>query len=233
MPNHLPLILLPGQLCDEALWQPQIQALADQADIAVADLTLDDSVSAMAERLLTAAAPSFAVAGLSLGGYVALEIVRRAPHRVTRLALLNTSARADAEGQSAARERSVRAAQIGAFKGVTPRFLPTVLHPEHAADPVIGPIVLEMTERVGRTAFERQQYAAIGRSDNRALLPRIMVPTLIIGGRQDRITPPPLQEEIATGIAGARLEILDVCGHLSPLEQPEAVNRLMLEWLSA
>ena len=227
------LVLLPGQLCDAALWQPQVVSLDRLVSITIADLTLDDSVAAMAERVLAEAPPVFALGGLSLGGYVALEVVRRAPRRVSRLALMNTSARADAEGQSEARGRSVRAARIGAFKGVTPRFLPTVLHPDHAADPAIGPVVLEMTERVGRIAFERQQHAASSRQDQRPFLSRIACPTLVIGGRQDRVTPPPLQEEVAAGIPGARLEILDVCGHLAPLEQPAAVNRLMREWLAA
>jgi pimeloyl-ACP methyl ester carboxylesterase len=150
---------------------------------------------------------------------------------VTHLALMNTSARADAEEQARRRERSLRAIQIGTFKGVTPRFLPTIIHPVHAADPAMAKIVLEMTERVGRVAFEKQQHAAITRPDSLALLPGVGCPTLVIGGRQDRVTPPILQDEIAAGISGARLEILDVCGHLAPIEQPESVNRLVRDWL--
>jgi pimeloyl-ACP methyl ester carboxylesterase len=222
---------LPGQLCDSAVWQFQVAALAHIAEIKVADLTLDDSVAAMAARVLAAAPSRFALAGLSLGGYVAFEILRRAPERVARLALISTSARADAAAQAEARDRGVRAARIGAFKGVTERFLPTILHPTHAADPVLGPIVLEMTERVGRAAFERQQHAARDRPDSRVLLGDIACPTLVIAGRQDRITPPELQEEIAGGIPSAKLEFLDVCGHLAPLEQPDAVNGLFMEWL--
>jgi pimeloyl-ACP methyl ester carboxylesterase len=225
------LILLPGQLCDAALWKSQVAALADIADIAVADLTRDDSVAAMAERALASAPPRFAVCGLSLGGYVAFEMVRRVADRVTHLGLMNTSARADIEEQSERRERSLRAARIGAFKGVTPRFLPTIIHPDHAADPAMAKTVLEMTERVGRIAFEQQQRAAIQRPDSRPLLASIDCPTLVVGGRQDRVTPPALQEEIASGIAGAELELLDVCGHLAPIEQAETVNRLMRDWL--
>ncbi|MDB5396074.1 MAG: hydrolase, alpha [Rhodospirillales bacterium] len=226
------LILLPGQLCDAALWESQRQALSDIADIRIGDLTLDDSVAAMAGRTLADAPARFALCGLSLGGYAAFEIIRRAPERVTHLGLMNTSARADAEEQSERRERSVRAARIGAFKGVTPRFLPTIIHPDHAADPAMAKIVLEMTERVGRVAFESQQHAAIGRPDSRALLPSIRCPVLVVGGREDRVAPPPLQQEIATGIAGARLEILETCGHLAPIEQADEVNRLMRAWLS-
>jgi pimeloyl-ACP methyl ester carboxylesterase len=226
------LVLLPGQLCDAALWAPQLDALADIADMQIADLTRDDTVVAMAARVLTSTEGDFALCGLSLGGYVAFEIVRQAPQRVRRLALMNTSARPDTEESSSQRARSVRAAQIGAFKGVTPRFLPGILHPAHAGDPAIAPIVLAMTERVGRVAFERQQYAAMTRPDSRPLLPSITCPALVVGGLQDRVAPPDLQREIAASIAGARLELLDVCGHLAPLEQPHAVNRLMREWLA-
>jgi pimeloyl-ACP methyl ester carboxylesterase len=187
----------------------------------------------MAERVLASAPPRFALAGLSLGGYVAFEILRRAPARVARLALMNTSSRADAEGQADARARSIRAARIGSFKGVTPRFLPTILHPAHAADPALAGIVLAMTERVGRVAFERQQMAALDRTDSRPLLSSIACPTLVVSGLQDRVTPPALQAEIAAGIPGARLETLEFCGHLAPLEQPDAVNRLMRDWLEA
>jgi len=225
------LILLPGQLCDSALWTAQVAALADTAEVHIADLTLDDTVEAMAARVLADAPASFAVCGLSLGGYVAFEIVRRAPERVTHLGLMNTSARPDTVDCSAERERSVRAARVGTFKGVTAHFLPSILHPAHAADPRMAEVVLAMTERVGRVAFEKQQNAAILRPDCRPLLPAIRCPTLVVGGRQDQVTPPMLQIEIATDIRDAQLEILDPCGHLAPIEQADAVNRLMRAWL--
>lgn len=226
------LVLLPGQLCDEALWGAQLDGLGDIAEMTVGDLTEDDAVEAMAQRVLGWAPPRFALAGLSLGGYVAFSILRQAPDRVTRLALMNTSARPDTAGQSEHREASVRAAEIGAFKGVTPRLLPAILHPDHVGDPAIAPLVLEMAERVGRRAFARQQAAAIGRPDSRPLLASIGCPTLVVGGRADRMTPPELQAEIADGIPGARLEILEICGHLAPLEQPETINRLLRDLLA-
>jgi pimeloyl-ACP methyl ester carboxylesterase len=215
------------------LWQAQTDGLADIAEIRVADLTLDDTVEAMAARVLAAAPPRFAVCGLSLGGYVAFEIVRRAAQRVTHLGLMNTSARPDTVDRSAERERSVRAARIGTFRGVTAHFLPSILHPAHAADPAIADTVLAMTERVGRIAFEKQQNAAIMRPDCRPLLPAIRCPTLVVGGKQDQVTPPVLQIEIATEIQDARLEILDPCGHLAPIEQAGAVNRSMRVWLES
>jgi pimeloyl-ACP methyl ester carboxylesterase len=232
MAERQAVVLLPGQLCDEALWAAQIEEMADIADFTVADLTRDDSVEAMAERALAAvSAPRLAVAGLSLGGYVALQIMRRAPQRVARLALISTSARADDPDQTLRRQRSVRAAQIGAFRGVTPRFLPGIIHSDHVADPAKARRVLEMTERVGKMAFERQQRAAMTRPESRPLLPHIRCPTLVIGGREDRVIPPERQEEIAGAISGARLALLTPCGHLAPIEQPDAVSRLMREWL--
>lgn len=231
MAKRSSLVLLPGQLCDAALWRPQISALGDLAEIVVGDLTRDSSVAAMADRVVAAAPPRFALCGLSLGGYVALEIMRRMPGRVDRLALISTSARPDAEQQSLQRERSVKAARIGAFKGVTPRFLPGIVHPDHAADPQLAKTVLDMTERVGRVAFERQQQAAMSRPDSRPLLSSVGCPTLVIGGRQDRVTPPALQEEIAAAIPRAALRIIEVCGHLPPLEQPDLVNQLLRGWL--
>lgn len=227
------LILAPGQLCDSALWTAQAASLADIAEIRVADLTLDDTVEAMAQRVLADAPARFAVCGLSLGGYVAFEIVRRAPDRVTHLGLMNTSARPDTVDRSTERSRSVRAARIGTFKGVTAHFLPSILHPAHAADPKMAEVVLAMTERVGRVAFEKQQNAAILRPDCRPLLSAIRCPTLVVGGAQDQVTPPMLQTEIAIDIRDAQLEILDPCGHLAPIEQAETVNRLMRAWLGS
>jgi pimeloyl-ACP methyl ester carboxylesterase len=226
------LILLPGQLCDGALWAAQVDGLADIAEIVVADLTLDPSIAAMAERVLAAAPPRFALAGLSLGGYVAFEIMRAAPQRVTRLALMNTSARPDTGDQAARRRTNLNSLDVGAFKGVTPRLLPSILHPDHVKDTAMAAVVLAMTERVGRVAFELQQAAMLGRADSRPTLATIDCPTLVIGGRADRITPLALQEEIAAGISGAHLEKLEICGHLAAIEQPDTVTALMRTWLA-
>jgi pimeloyl-ACP methyl ester carboxylesterase len=214
------------------LWDAQLAALGDIAAMTIADLTLDDSVEAMARRVLEAAPPRFALCGLSLGGYVAFEIMRRAPERVTRLALMNTSARADEAAQADRRNRNIKATEVGAFKGVTHRLLPNILHPDHVADAAMAAKVMDMTERVGRVAFVQQQTAIMGRPDSRPGLSAIACPTLVVGGKADRVTPFALQQEIAAGIAGAKLELLEICGHLAPIEQPETVNRLLREWLT-
>ena len=226
------LVLLPGLLCDARLWQDQVAGLADVARCQVADLTLDNSLRGMALRVLDAAPPRFALAGLSMGGYLAFEILRLAPERVTRLALFDTSARADTE-EAARRRRGLMAlTRSGQFRGVTPRLLPQLLHPDHLQGP-LGLAVRDMAERVGREAFLRQQTAILHRPDSRPLLPLLRLPALVAVGAQDVLTPPALAEEMAAGIQGARLVVIPEAGHLPTMEQPAAVNALLRDWLAA
>jgi pimeloyl-ACP methyl ester carboxylesterase len=227
-----PLILLPGLLCDAALWAAQAADLADLCDIAVGDLTRDDSIAAMAERVLTAAPRAFCLAGLSMGGYVAQEIMRQAPQRVERLALLDTNARADTAEQVKTRQELIRLSQAGKFKGVTPRLLPNVIHPSRMDDPTVAGVVLAMAERVGQEAFARQQTAIMTRVDGRGDLAAIRVPTLVLCGRQDLLSPVALHQEMADAIAGARLVVIEDCGHLAPLERPDATTAALRAWLS-
>lgn len=226
-----PLVLIPGLLCDEALWAHQTDFLGDVADVAVADVTRDDSIGGMAARILADAPDRFALAGLSMGGYVALEIMRRTPERVTGLALLDTSARADTPEQTSRRRGLIELAEKGRFKGVTPRLLPLLIHPDRQADEALAGAVMAMAERVGQPAFLRQQKAIMARPDSRADLGGFDLPTLILCGRQDALTPLERHEELAAGIAGARLCIVEECGHLSPMERPHAVTALMRDWL--
>jgi pimeloyl-ACP methyl ester carboxylesterase len=228
-----PLVLLPGLLCDAALWAPQVSALRGLADpIMIGDLTRNDSIGGMAEAVLAQAPPRFALAGLSMGGYCAFEIMRRAPERVTRLALLDTSARPDTDEQRARRRGLIELAEKGEFKGVTPRLLPLLIHPDRLGDEALKATVMGMAERVGKEAFLRQQKAIMGRPDSRPDLGRIACPTLVLVGRQDALTPVAVHEEMAAGIPGARLVIVEDCGHLSTLEKPEAVNVALEDWLA-
>ncbi len=231
MKEKIPLVLLPGLLCDALLWRHQSDALADIATPGVADLTTADSVGGLARAVLTRAPPRFALAGLSMGGYVAFEIMRIAADRVMKLALINTAARPDTAEQSARRRGLIQLSEMGDFKGVTPRLLPLLVHPDRIADPRIAVPVQEMALRIGQAAFARQQTAIMNRPDSRPDLPKIACPTLVLCGRQDALTPPPLAEEMAAAIPGARLTIVENSGHLSPLEQPEAVTRAMRDWL--
>jgi len=227
-----PLLLLPGLLCDERLWRDQMTALAGTTPCQVADLTLDADLGSMALRTLAAAPPRFALAGLSMGGYVALEILRRAPERVTHLALLDTSARPDTDEQARRRRGLMALTRSGQFKGVTPRLLPSLLHPDHVDGP-LGHAVREMAERVGREAFLRQQQAILQRPDSRPMLPGLQLPTLVVVGEQDILTPPELAEEMAAAIPGARLARIAQSGHLPTMEQPDAANALFREWLAS
>ena len=227
------LALLPGLLCDEALWGAQVKALGALADCRVADFTSQDSVAAMAASVLESMPARFALAGLSMGGYVALEVMRQAPERVTRLALLDTKARPDTAEQTERRHALIALAEKGRFKGVTPRLLPLLIHEDRLAEEALPAAVIAMAERIGKAAFLRQQKAILGRPDSRPTLVTIRCPTLVLCGRQDQLTPLDCHMELAAGIADARLVVVEDCGHLAPMERPEAVTDALRAWLAA
>lgn len=225
-----PTLFLPGLLCDAALWRPQIDALADRVAPFVADLTLDDSMEAMAARTLAAAPPRFSLVALSMGGYVAFEIMRQAPERVTRLALFSTSAAPDEPARAQMRLRGMESLNRGRFVGVTARLLPQLVHPDAVHGP-IGDTVKAMAKRVGGDAFLRQQRAILHRPDSRPTLGTIRVPTLMVVGDDDVLTPPEEAVRIHEGIAGSRLTRFATCGHLPALEKPQESSALLREWL--
>ena len=227
-----PVVFLPGLLCDATLWHAQVDRLADRVAPMVADLTLDASVADMARRTLAAAPPTFALAGLSMGGYVAFEIMRQAPERVTRLALLDTSAAPDTDDRARDRRAAIESLTLGRFLGVTDRLLPQLVHARHLDGPVAEQ-VKAMAARVGGPAFIRQQQAILGRPDSRPMLGAITVPTLVAVGDADVLTPPEDSAEIHAGIPGAALHVFADCGHLPALEQPEETTRLLRDWLDA
>jgi pimeloyl-ACP methyl ester carboxylesterase len=231
--EKIPLVLLPGLLCDAALWAEQVSALSDIAKPWVADLTRDESLAGMARRVLAAAPARFTLAGLSMGGYLAQEIMRQSPQRVTRLALLDTSARADTPERAAQRRGFIELARKGKFKGIQPRMLPVYLHPDHLQDKALTGAVLAMAERVGKDAYLRQQQAIMNRPDGREDLKRVAVPTLVLCGRQDLATPYELNAEIARLIPGATFVAIERCGHLSTMEKPAEVSSAMRHWLTA
>lgn len=232
MAERTPLLLLPGLLCDAGLWAPQADALADVAEVQVADLSQDDRVEAMAARVLAQAPARFALAGLSMGGYVAFEILRQAPERVSHLALLDTTAAPDSPERALQRRRSLAILKRGRFLGVTQQLLPTLVHPRHVHGPV-GQAVQAMAQRVGPEAYLRQQTAILHRPDSRPLLPTLTQPTLVLGGADDSLTPPAVLQALAAPIPQAQWHTLPDCGHLPTLEQPEATTALMRRWLLA
>lgn len=229
--NHKPqLLLLPGTLNDEELWRAQVTGLADLADGVVGDISQGTTLTELAESVLATAAPSFALAGFSMGGFVALEIARLAPERIERLALLDTSMRADTPGRLAERQALDRAARAtGMFLGVTRRMLSDYVATSHLNDEDLARRIQVMTQRMGREVFLRQN--AVARTGGEAALRSLDCPILILCGAEDAITPPKLHHEMAAANSRAKLVIIEEAGHMSPMEQPEKVTAAMRDWL--
>ena len=227
------LVLLPGLLNDASLFAQQADALADVAGITIADLTGTDTIGQLAADTL-AAAPGgqFVLVGLSMGGYVALEIVRQAPERVRALVLMSTSAHPETREATAAREKLIKLAETQ-FQTVIDTLLTRMAHPDHARTPEVGGLFQSSANGLGKEVFVRQERAIIGRIDSRPGLARIKCPTLVTCGREDVITPPAVQAELFAARPGAKLEIIQHRGHLSPLEQPGQVTGILRNWLRA
>ena len=234
MATKTPLILIPGLLCTKILWRAQLTGLADVAAMTVTrEHMRHDSVGAIAKAILAEAPERFALAGLSFGGYIAFEILRQAPERVLKLALLDTSARADTPEQMARRRELIELAGRGRFLGGTDRLLPLLIHPDRLTDEPLVAAIKEMAQEVGREGFVRQQVAIMGRPDSRGMLGTIRCPTLVLVGRQDAVTPLAVHEEMHAAIPGSRLVVIERCGHLSTMERPDEVNAALREWLAA
>ncbi len=230
--GRVPLVLLPGTLCDARLWGHQTRRLADVVAPSVGDLTRDDSIAAMAERALEAAPPRFVLAGLSLGAIVAFEIMRCAPERVMALALLNTNPAAPDDHQVAVWREEIRMVTNGLFaKLVEDRWMPALLEASGSRGASLRDTIHGMAHHVGPKGYARQLSAQIGRLDSWSSLAAITCPTLVVGGRQDTLCPPALHDVLAAAIPDARLAIVEDCGHLSACERPEAVTALLRHWL--
>jgi len=199
----------------------------------VADHTRDASIAAIAGRILANAPPVFALLGLSLGGYIAFEIMRQAPQRVAKLALLDTSARPDDAELTARRQAPMAKARAGKLIEVADESFVFYVHSDRHGDVALRDVVRAMAEETGVEAYLRQQQAIIARPDSRPTLRAIRCPTLMLVGAEDKGTPPELAREIAAGIAGARLVVVPECGHLSTLERPQAVTKALVEWIQA
>ena len=233
MSEPFPLLLIPGLLCSARLYGPQIAPLWQIGPVTVADHTRDESMAGIARRILATAPPRFHLVGLSMGGYIAFEVLRQAVDRVGRLALLDTAARAEVPEQTERRRVLIEIARTKGMRAVNDVLFPLIVHESRKGDSSLRAIVDSMAEEVGVETFVRQQGAIMGRSDSRPDLPSIRCPTLVVVGDSDQVTPPNLNREIAAGIPGARLEIIAACGHLSTLEAPEAVNRVLVPWLAS
>jgi pimeloyl-ACP methyl ester carboxylesterase len=232
MSDPLPVVLIPGLTCTARLYAEQIPALWRFGPVMIADYTRDDSMTAIARRILAAAPPRFALAGLSMGGYIAFEIVRQAPERVAKLALLDTGARGDTPEQTERRKIVIGLARSGRYAEVPDIAFPVYVHRDRHGDAALKRLVRSMAEDTGAEAFLRQQQAIIGRPDSRPGLAAISCPTLVLVGDGDEATPPELAREIAAGVPGSRLVLIPRSGHLSTLEQPEAVTQALVEWMA-
>ena len=231
MAQSLPLVLVPGLLCSARLYAAQVAALWPFGQVAVADHRRDTDMAAIAARILADAPPRFALAGLSMGGYIAFAMMRLAPERIVKLALLDTSARPDTPEQKINRDNSIATAEAGKLNDIVETLIPRFLHRNHLNDEALKKTIRTMAAETGAEAFVRQTKAIKSRQDSRPLLAEIRCPTLVLVGDGDELTPPELAKEIAGGISGAKLAVIPDCGHLSTLEKPDAVNSALANWL--
>ena len=240
------LVLLPGMMCDERLWGPQIDGLRGQCrSITVGDISRSDSIESLARDVLEAAPPRFALAGLSMGGIVALEMWRlsasggeidasggKQQTRITRLALLNTNAHADLPERSRQRDELLARALAGGFEDMVKEELkPVYLAEKNKDNGVLLDTVFAMAMMQGTEVFQRQCRALQSRAGFEAVLPSINVPTLLLCGDEDRLCPVAVHRQMAEAIPDSQLHIIESCGHLSTMEAPEEVNRALGRWL--
>lgn len=226
------LVLVPGLLLTADFWREQVARLSDMAQCIVPSGQYEhDNMADMARAVLAEAPERFALCGLSMGGYICHEIMRQAPERVSRLALLDTSARPDTPEQTQRRRAFLQLAQTGRFKGITPQLLPFLLHPDNLKNQPLVDRLMAMAEETGRDGFIKQQTAIMGRPDSRPNLPNYKLPTLVLCGRCDALTPVEVHEEMASLIPGATFTIIESAGHLPPMETPDETAAALRLWL--
>jgi pimeloyl-ACP methyl ester carboxylesterase len=222
-----------AHLTDERLYASQLAALGERYDCRAFVFREQDSLSGMAEELLANTPARFTLIGLSLGGYVAFEVIRRQLHRLERLALLDTTAAADQPARRAGRLADIAKVREGGIEALIPELPSRWLLPAHAMRPELVTLMAEMARNVGARGQFNQQTAMLGRPDSHQDLGNVAVPTLIMCGRQDPVTPVADHEAMAACVPGSRLAFVDDCGHLSTIEQPQAVTRVLADWLDS
>lgn len=230
MASNQNLLLIPGLVCDAAVWRHQVAHLADIAEISVPPVTQGETIAKMARVVLDAAPQEFALAGFSMGGCIALEILRQAPGRVTKLVLLDTSARADTPNKTAWRHTVIAACERGEYLSVIEGMMPILLHPDQQKGP-LPPFVREMTARIGPETYVRRQKVIGQRQDSRDLLRAAKQPVRAICGREDGMSTIEEHIEIAELAPHGRFSIIEQCGHMTILERPQAATALLRDWL--
>jgi pimeloyl-ACP methyl ester carboxylesterase len=231
MDNPMPILLVPGLVSSPRIYAPVIPALWRFGPVTVANHIRDDNIGAIARRILAEAPPRFALAGHSMGGYISFEIMRQAPERVAKLALINTQARPDTPEATGRRRGQIARAQSGEYHAVLDELFAGFVHPSRREADALRKLVHDMGDDIGADAFVRQQTAIIRRADSRPILAWIKCPTLVLTGDEDNTLPNSLSVEMANGIPGARLTIIPRCGHLPQVEQPQATADALVEWL--
>ena len=227
------ILLIPGMLCSELLWSPQIQVLSSFANVYIADHSSHDDIKKIAETILTRISDDFSVAGFSYGGFLVFELLRQAPERIKKVILLNTKANAaDPEFEIPLFGKLVKRAAVEGIEAVVKELMPLLVAGPVVTNSDIYNTIIKMASATGYSRYKNQTCALLGRPDSRAELPEIRCPVLVIGGDRDLMTPPEQQEDIAAQTVVSRLEILEGCGHLSTLEKPYQVTELMCEWLT-
>ncbi|WEK46498.1 MAG: alpha/beta fold hydrolase [Candidatus Andeanibacterium colombiense] len=225
------LILVPGSLCDERVWQNQARDLADVAQITVPHLHGHDSLVSMAEAILANAPERFALAGFSMGGRVALEMLRRAPERITRLALVDSSIHPIAEGEAERREPQIDMTYQEGMAAFADWWNPRIVHASRRDDAEYMGLLRSMAESFTPAEYEQEVRALLNRPDPRDVLAMIAVPTLVLFGDEDMLSTPDRNRSIAAAIPGARLVPVEGTGHFPMLEKPDEVTAALREWL--
>ena len=226
-----PLLLLPGLICDQTAWQQQIDALSDVAICTCADYGSLDSIPAMAEHVLHSAPERFSIAGHSMGGRVALEIMRAAPRRITGLALLNTGVHAVRDGEPQSRSRLLRVAYEHGMPALAAEWLPPMLGSDAARAAELMPRLRTMIQSFTAEAYAGQVSAMLNRPEVLSVLPSIAVPTLLLSGSDDTWSPVSQQQSIRRRIPHATLFEIHGAGHMAPVERPDSVTIALREWL--
>lgn len=223
--------MIPGTLCDDNLFKYQAEGLKDLVDCRVVSNSSSSSLKQVAKNILANYSGSFSVMGLSYGGIIAFELLRQAPERINKLVLMNTNYKEPSEQTRINQQRFIGMAYLGEFEEITSEILiGAMLHPKNAKKQELRETVLNMALNVGIDGFFNQVKAQLGRPDSTKDLQNIKCPTLIITGREDNICPLKLHEDMAEAIPNSTLKVIEECGHLSTLEQPNLVNNTIIDW---
>ncbi|MBX3534100.1 MAG: alpha/beta hydrolase [Xanthobacteraceae bacterium] len=232
MEEAIPVVLVPGLNCSARVYAAQQPALWQFGPVQIADHRRGNSMASIAKSVLENAPPRFALAGFSMGGYIALEILRQAKERVIKLALIDTLATPDRPEQTERRKKVIAMTREGKAAEREEALWPMLVHPSRLDDEAIRNVVKEMHQDTGTEAYLNQQAAIMGRADSRSLLRELKMKTLIVVGDRDQITPPDSSKEMHELIEGSELDVIPNCGHMSLLERPDRLTKLMVEWLA-